>query len=71
MAACSPPEPWPEDLTITGMESRDVGIIAAQAGLTLYELATQRTSLEDAFMELTHEHGQFRAATPAPQEIPA
>jgi ABC-2 type transport system ATP-binding protein len=61
----------PESLSITGMESRDVGIIAAQAGLTLYELATQRASLEDAFMELTHEHGEFRAATPTPQEIPA
>jgi len=61
----------PGSLSITGMESRDVGIIAAQAGLTLYELATQRASLEDAFMELTHEHGEFRAATPTPQEIPA
>ena len=61
----------PESLSITGMESRDVGIIAAQAGLTLYELATQRASLEDAFMELTHEHGEFRAATPTPLEIAA
>jgi ABC-2 type transport system ATP-binding protein len=61
----------PESLSITGMESRNVGIIAAQAGLTLYELATQRASLEDAFMELTHEHGEFRAATPTPQGIPA
>ena len=61
----------PEGLSITGMESRDVGIIAARAGLTLYELATQHASLEDAFMELTHEHGEFRAATPAPAGIPA
>ena len=53
------------------MESRDVGIIAAQAGLTLYKLATQRASLEAAFMELTREHGEFRAATPGPHEIPA
>jgi hypothetical protein len=53
------------------MESRDVGIIAAQAGLTLYELATQHASLGDAFMELTHEHGEFRAATPTPAGIPA
>ncbi len=61
----------PEGLSVTGLESRDVGIIAAQAGLTLYELTTQRASLEDAFMELTHEHGEFRAATPAPAGIPA
>ena len=60
-----------EGLSVTGMESRDVGIIAAQAGLTLYELATQRASLEDAFMELTHEHGEYRAPTPTPQGTPA
>ena len=48
-------------ISIGGLESRDVGIIAAGAGLTLYELSTQRASLEDAFMELTHEHGDFRA----------
>ena len=51
----------PEGLSITGMESRDVGIAAAGAGLTLYELSTQRASLEDAFMELTHEHADFHA----------
>jgi ABC-2 type transport system ATP-binding protein len=61
----------PESLSVTGMESRDVGIIAAQAGLTLYELTTQRASLEDAFMELTSEHGEFRAATPNLGESPA
>jgi ABC-2 type transport system ATP-binding protein len=61
----------PESLSITGMESRNVDIIAAQAGLTLYELATQRASLKDAFMELTHEHGEFRAATPTPAAMPS
>ena len=50
----------PEGLSITGMESRDVGIAAAGAGLTLYELSTQRASLEDAFMELTHEHAEYK-----------
>ena len=55
----------PEGLTVTGMESRDVGIVAAAAGLTLYELSTQRASLEDAFMELTREHADFRAPSAA------
>ena len=45
---------------ISGLESRDVGILAAAAGLTLYELSTQRASLEDAFLALTHEHADFR-----------
>jgi ABC-2 type transport system ATP-binding protein len=52
----------PEGLSITGIESREVGIVAAGAGLTLYELSTQRASLEDAFMELTHEHADFHAS---------
>jgi ABC-2 type transport system ATP-binding protein len=60
----------PESLSVTGLESRDVGIIAAQGGLTLYELATQRASLEDAFIELTREHGEF-SARPALQGAPA
>jgi ABC-2 type transport system ATP-binding protein len=50
-----------EGLTVTGMEARDVGIVAAGADLTLYELSTEHASLEDAFMELTREHTEFRA----------
>jgi len=48
---------------VKGLESRDIGILAAGAGLTLYELSTQRASLEDAFMELTHEHAAYRGTT--------
>jgi ABC-2 type transport system ATP-binding protein len=48
-----------EGLSVTGIEARDVGIIAAAAGLTLYELSTQRASLEDAFLDLTHEQADF------------
>jgi ABC-2 type transport system ATP-binding protein len=51
----------PDGLSVSGIECRDVGILAAGAGLTLYELSTQRASLEDAFMELTHEHADFTA----------
>lgn len=57
----------PDGLRIDGMEARDVGTVAAAAGLTLYELCTQRASLEDAFMELTHDHADFRAPTASPQ----
>lgn len=52
-----------DGVAITGLECRDVGIIAAAAGLTLYELSTQRASLEDAFLELTREHADFRATS--------
>ncbi len=56
-----------EGLSITGIECRDVGILAAGAGLTLYELSPQHASLEDAFMELTREHADFQASTVDPQ----
>jgi ABC-2 type transport system ATP-binding protein len=52
-----------EELSVHGLESRDVGILASGAGLTLYELSTQRASLEDAFMELTHEHAEYQGTT--------
>lgn len=58
-----------EGLSITGMESRDVGIAAGAAGLTLYELSTEHASLEDAFLELTRDDQDFRATTPRPQEV--
>ncbi len=35
--------------------------MAATNGMVLHELATQEASLEDAFMELTHESAEFRA----------
>jgi len=50
----------PEELAIEAMACRDVGILAAGAGLTLYELSPQ-ASLEDAFMEATHEQSEYRA----------
>ena len=53
----------PEELSVQGLESRDIGILASGAGLTLYELSTQRASLEDAFMELTHEHAEYQGTT--------
>ncbi len=53
----------PEELSVQGLESRDVGILSSGAGLTLYELSTQRASLEDAFMELTHDQAEYQGTT--------
>jgi ABC-2 type transport system ATP-binding protein len=61
----------PDGLSVTGMESRDVGILAAEASLTLYELSTQRASLEDAFMDLTREQADFRVTTGEPSAVRA
>jgi ABC-2 type transport system ATP-binding protein len=53
----------PEELSVQGLESQDVGILSSGAGLTLYELSTQRASLEDAFMELTHDHAEYQGTS--------
>ena len=42
-----------DTLHITGCAAREVGVLAAAVGVTLYELATERASLEEAFMHIT------------------
>lgn len=46
-------------LIVTGMDARDVGIVAGAAGITLYELSPQSASLEEAFMELTRDAAEY------------
>ena len=48
-------------LLVTGLECRDVGIIASGAGITLYELTRQEASLEEAFMEMTRDSAEYLA----------
>ncbi|MGO9875019.1 MAG: ABC transporter ATP-binding protein [Acidimicrobiia bacterium] len=48
-----------DTLIVTGLECRDVGIIAAGAGITLYELSRQEASLEEAFMEMTRGSAEY------------
>jgi ABC-2 type transport system ATP-binding protein len=56
-------KPGTEDsIDVTGMDARSIGELAAAKGLTLHELATQRASLEEAFMDLTRDSVEFRAA---------
>lgn len=42
-------------LDVIGLEAPQIGELAAGAGVVLHELAPQRTSLEEAFMELTND----------------
>jgi ABC-2 type transport system ATP-binding protein len=48
-------------LRISGMAAADIGELAAAAAIPLHELSPQQASLEEAFMELTHSHVDFRA----------
>jgi ABC-2 type transport system ATP-binding protein len=47
-------------LTVRGLTAQQIGALAGRHGLWLYELATQRVSLEAAFMELTADAVEYR-----------
>ncbi len=49
----------PHALTVTGLKCRDVGELAAGAGIVLHELSPQQASLEEAFMEMTRDSAEF------------
>ncbi|GLY75437.1 ABC transporter ATP-binding protein [Actinoallomurus iriomotensis] len=48
-------------LLVSGLTSDQIGTIAGDNGVTLFELAPQQASLEEAFMELTGESVEYRA----------
>jgi ABC-2 type transport system ATP-binding protein len=51
-------------LQVDGMSTDQVGDVAAGEGLTVHELFTQRSSLEEAFMELTRDSVEYHAEAP-------
>jgi ABC-2 type transport system ATP-binding protein len=50
-------------LEVTGLTSEQIGTAAAAAQITLYELATQGASLEEAYMSLTEDSVDYRSST--------
>ncbi|MGH3181807.1 MAG: ATP-binding cassette domain-containing protein, partial [Streptosporangiaceae bacterium] len=52
----------PDVIEITGMDSAEVGKLAAARGIVLSELIPVRASLEEAFMELTRDSVEYQAA---------
>ena len=48
-------------LLVEGLTTRAIGAIAHQGAVAVYELTDQRTSLEDAFMELTQDSVEYHA----------
>ncbi|MGW7428914.1 ATP-binding cassette domain-containing protein [Streptomyces sp. NPDC054861] len=55
----------PDTLRITGVEAAAIGRTAAGHGVPLYELTPQEASLEQAFMDLTHDSVEYQATTTA------
>ena len=55
----------PGTLRVTGLDAEQIGITAWQAHLPVYELTTRHASLEEAFMQLTSDSVDYRAASTA------
>jgi len=53
-------------LLVSGLPAGRVGAAAGTAGITLLELTTEQASLEDAFVDLTQDAVEFRAAPRPP-----
>ncbi|MFF3874238.1 ABC transporter ATP-binding protein [Streptomyces sp. NPDC001978] len=51
-----------EELLVTGRDAREIGAIAAQHGVALYELTPQSGSLEAAFIGLTRDVVEYQSA---------
>jgi len=52
-------------LLVEGLVAPRIGEVAHLADVVLHELTPQVASLEEAFMELTRDHAEYRAPTPA------
>ncbi|WP_433516013.1 ABC transporter ATP-binding protein [Nonomuraea sp. CA-143628] len=50
------------ELIVTGLTAPDIGRLAATEAVPLFELAPRRTSLEEAFMELTRDSVEYGVA---------
>ena len=53
-------------LSVVGMEASAIGDLAGAHQVVLHELSPQSASLEEAFMELTHDSVEYRGDAPLP-----
>jgi ABC-2 type transport system ATP-binding protein len=52
-------------LQVRGLTAEQIGTIAWRSHLPLFELTAQQASLEEAFIEMTHESVEYRSTDPA------
>jgi ABC-2 type transport system ATP-binding protein len=52
-----------EELAVTGLTAREIGLRAAAHGIALSELSTRQVSLEQAFMDLTRDAVEYHGTT--------
>lgn len=58
--------PAPDTLRVSGMDSAEIGLIAAREQIPLIELTPLQATLEEAFMEITRDAVEFHGHTGAP-----
>ncbi|MFE4547518.1 MULTISPECIES: ABC transporter ATP-binding protein [unclassified Streptomyces] len=54
-----------EELHVTGVTARQIGLAAAEHGIALFELSARSVSLEEAFMDLTRDAVEYHGSTGA------
>jgi ABC-2 type transport system ATP-binding protein len=52
-----------EELQVSGLTTRAIGLKAADAGIALFELTAKTVSLEEAFMDLTRDAVEYHGTT--------
>ena len=52
-----------EELQVTGLTARAIGLTAAEHGIALFELSARSVSLEQAFMDLTRDAVEYHGTT--------
>jgi ABC-2 type transport system ATP-binding protein len=60
----------PGTLSVKGVPTEAIGDLAAQAGVVLHELTTERSNLERIFFELTEGTAQHAAGQAQPSQVP-
>ena len=58
-------------LAVTGLDAPAIGDLAAEHGIAVHALIPRSASLEEAYLDLTGESTDFRAAGPRPEGVPA
>ena len=53
----------PGQIDVHGMSAEQIGVIAAERQIVLYELTPHHASLEQAYMDLTRDEAEYRADT--------
>ncbi|WP_020674341.1 ABC transporter ATP-binding protein [Amycolatopsis nigrescens] len=56
-------------LLVSGLDSAEIGVLAARDGIVLHELSPQTGSLEQAFMQITGDSVEYRTGAPVQYSV--